>query len=281
MKKNALFFVLSLTMMGAMAQQAYVSDKLELLWESPAELMVPEAVLYDAEQQVIYVSNINGSPAEKDGNGFISKLSPDGKILELKWATGLDAPKGLGIAGGFLFVSDITRVVKIDIKTGKQVDATEISGTKFLNDIITDPSGAVYVSDSRDQAIYVIRNGKASLLVQNNAISGVNGLFFADGKLLAGTSDRVVSIHPNNGEIKDYILNTGGIDGLVPDGKGNYLISDWVGHVHLINPSKEKVKLLDVTPAKMNAADIDYAISKNMLLVPTFADNRVLAYKLK
>jgi hypothetical protein len=98
---------------------------------------------------------------------------------------------------------------------------------------------------------------------------------------LAGLQDRIVTINLKTREIKDFIHNTGGIDGLVPDGKGNYLISDWLGNIHLVSVNKEKVKLLDTTPIGVNAADIDFVRADNLLLVPTFSDNRVVAYELK
>lgn len=59
-------------------------------------------VIYDPVSNFIYVSNINGQPWDQDGNGFISKLDLDGKIVERQWVTGLSAPKGLGIHNGHL-----------------------------------------------------------------------------------------------------------------------------------------------------------------------------------
>ena len=92
---------------------------LEKVWETTTELKTPESVLYDEERDIIYVSNINGSPAELDGNGFISILDSNGKIKNLKWVTGLNAPKGMAIYKTKLFVSDIKQLVEIDIKSGK------------------------------------------------------------------------------------------------------------------------------------------------------------------
>jgi hypothetical protein len=45
-------------------------------------------------------------------------------------------------------------------------------------------------------------------------------------------------------------------------------------------PGMERTLLLDTTPVKANAADIEFIISKKLLLVPTFSDNRVVAYKI-
>jgi sugar lactone lactonase YvrE len=264
-----------------MEAQSFVSDKLSRKWETPALLGVPESVCFDTDRNVIYVSCIVGAPADKDGNGYISKVSADGHIIAAEWVKGLNAPKGMGIAGNYLYVSDITRVVWIDIARSEIAGSLEIPGSQFLNDITSDGKGNVYVSDMNGNAIYVIADGKYKLLAKSEELNGPNGLFFEGNRLLAGLKDRVVSIDPAGGSMKDYILHTGGIDGLVPDGKGNYLISDWSGRIHLIHPSKEKEKLLDTTPDEINAADIDFVISKKLLLVPTFFDNRVIAYELK
>ena len=42
-------------------------------------------------------------------------------MLEREWATGLDAPKGMALANGQLYVADIDRLVEIDPATGKIV----------------------------------------------------------------------------------------------------------------------------------------------------------------
>jgi hypothetical protein len=281
MKRVFFFFGINVLVLTLTAQQAYISDKLTKKWETPAELKVPESVFYDDLKQVIYVSNVTGSPSDKDDSGFLSKLSPDGKIIVLKWVTGLHSPKGIGVIGNLLYVSDIDRVAEIDIEAGKINRMIEIAGSGFLNDIATDAQGNVYVSDSEKGTIHVIRQGKPELLVKSDKLGGINGLLVYEGSLLAGVRDRVVSVHLKSGEITDFILETGGIDGLVSDGKGNFLISDWQGRIHLINPKVVKEKLSDTTPAKVNAADIDYIISKKLLLVPTFSANTVAAYELK
>src|SRR5262249_52756837 len=81
-----------------------------------AGFKTPESVLYDPEQDLYLVSNINGKPIDADSNGFISKVSPEGKVVELMWIDGskktssLNAPKGLAISGNLLYVADITFV---------------------------------------------------------------------------------------------------------------------------------------------------------------------------
>ena len=255
--------------------------KLTMLWETSKTMLTCESVLYDSARNVIYVSNINGQPLEKNGLGFISKLRPDGEVLVEKWIEGLNAPKGLGIFGNKLYVTDIDQVVEIDIDKGEIVVRYPAEGSQFLNDISIDPSGNVYISDSNMNKIYRLTDGNLELWLESELFNSTNGLFVENGNLLIGIAGSVLKADLLTKEVSVYINNTGGIDGLASDGNGNYIISDWQGHIHLVNPTKEKILLLDSTPDSMNAADISYIIPKKTLLVPTFFDNRVMAYKLE
>jgi hypothetical protein len=251
------------------------------LWETPKTMLTSESAYFNRDSNVIYVSNINGQPLEENGKGYISKVSMDGKVLVEKWVQGLNAPKGIGVNGNKLYVSDITQVVEIDIKEGKISVRYPEEGSEFLNDISIDADGNVYVSDTNTKKIYRLSDGEIELWLESDMLDEVNGLYVEGSSLLIGTAGSVLKADLATRELSVYIENTGGIDGIVPDGKGNYLISDWAGNIHLVHPGKPKIKLLDTTAEKINAADIDYVISKHMLLVPTFFDNRVMAYKLE
>src|SRR5436190_1914394 len=65
------------------------------LWTLDKGLAQPESAYFEPTTQSIYVSNVQGSPVEKDGQGYISKVSPDGKMVAEKWVDGLNAPKGM------------------------------------------------------------------------------------------------------------------------------------------------------------------------------------------
>jgi hypothetical protein len=132
----------------------FQSEKLVKKWETPPTLLVPESVCFDPSSQSLFVSNINGLPTDKDGNGFISLLSTAGEITELRWVTGLNAPKGMGIFGEKLYVTDIDRVVVISIKSKTIEKFYEFPEAKFLNDIAMDIIGTVYVSDMMSTRIY-------------------------------------------------------------------------------------------------------------------------------
>ena len=112
---------------------------------------------------MLYVSNVNGPPLDKDGNGFISKLSPEGEIEELEWITGLNAPKGMIMDGDKLYVTDIDRLVEIDPETGKIVGTYPAEGAIFLNDPAVGPDSTVYVSDIAGRKIFARAPGADTL----------------------------------------------------------------------------------------------------------------------
>jgi hypothetical protein len=158
------------------------------VWSLTGDFQSPESAFYDAATNSIFVSSINGGMDAKDGNGYISRISGDGKMVNAKWATGLNGPKGLRGLGGTLYAADIDEVVAIDIATGKVTSRTPVPGATFLNDLATAPDGAVYVSDSFASRIYVVRNGKASVFVEGGElVETANGLLVDGNRLILGT----------------------------------------------------------------------------------------------
>src|SRR5262249_24470632 len=130
------------------------------LWEASG-LNTPESALAVPAEGFAYVSNVAGKPTDKDGNGFVSKVSlTDGKVIALEWAKGLDAPKGLALAGDKLYAADIDELVEIDTKTGKVLAKYEAPGSQFLNDVAADAQGSVFVSDSNTSTIWRLSGGK-------------------------------------------------------------------------------------------------------------------------
>ena len=59
---------------------------------------------------------------------------------------------------------------------------------------------------------------------------------------------------------------------------GGFIISDWKGKTELIGKGKAPVVLVDTTAEKVNAADLEYIPERRLLIIPTFFDNRVVAY---
>jgi hypothetical protein len=272
----ALFFSTSILSQDAVSFQ---SDKLVRKWETPQTLLTPESVCYDLVSGSLFVSNINGNPTDKDGNGFISVLTLNGEITELRWLTGLNAPKGMGIFEGLLYVTDIDRVAVIDIKKKSIKKFFEFPEAKFLNDIAVDIYGAVYISDMMSTRIYKIFKEESGIWLDDKALTNPNGLFVENDMLMVGCN-KIILANIKDGEMITWLEGTGGIDGLEATGNGRYIFSDWSGNVFLIGIDKNIEKILDTTPAGINAADIEFIPEKRLLLVPTFKDNRVVAYEL-
>lgn len=275
---NCIFTVAVFFISGAYTQSQTVEAI--KVWTSPELLITSESVLYYETEKVLFVSCINGKPLEKNKAGFISKLSLSGDIIVLEWATALNAPKGMGIHGESLYVTDIDRVVKLSLKTGETEKEFLIPGSVFLNDIDVSETGIVFVSDLSTNKIHFIENGSADLWYQNEQLSSTNGLYCEKERLMVGTANGIFAITYHDKKLEHFIKDTGGIDGIKADGHGNYIISDWAGKVQLVNPNKEHLVLFNTTDKGINAADIEYIIDLKLLLVPTFFDNRVVAYDL-
>src|SRR5215510_5283511 len=148
------------TSLLAQAPAPQEGPSLTPLWNITTDFASPESAYYHAGSNAIYVSSINGQILDKDGNGYISKLSPDGKVVSAKWVTGLNGPKGLRSVGNTLWVADIDEVVGMDIGSGKITSRVKVEGATFLNDLATAPDGTVYTSDSNGLKIYAVKDGK-------------------------------------------------------------------------------------------------------------------------
>ena len=258
--------------------------KLTQQWATTQDLKVPESVLYDAERDILFISNINGSPLEKNGKGFISRITLTGEIENLEWVTGLNAPKGSGIWQNKLYVTDIDELVEIDIEAGLIVNKYPAENAVFLNDITVDDSGNVYVSDmsAENSIIYKFFDGKLEIWLQDEQISQPNGLFAEKGKLFVGTGDGFLKSIDLTDKSITILAETGfGIDGVQGDGKGNFLVSDWQGKTAFVSFSGEVTELLNTANSNINSADIEFIPEKKLLLIPTFFDNRVIAYLLE
>lgn len=262
-------------------------------------LATPESVLYDAETDTYLVSNINGAPLDKDNNGFITELSPDGKVITAKLIEGgknkvtLNAPKGSAIKDGVLYVADIDTVRLFDRKTGAPKGEVALKGATFVNDVALGPDGNVYVSDSGlnakfestgTDAIWVIKPGKkpsAKPFVKSKDLKGPNGLLV--------TKDAVHSVTFGANELQTFDLKgkqvgeatklpNGGLDGLALIGD-EVFVSSWGGKaIYRGKPGGEFKEAFTELEAP---ADFGVDTKRNRVLVPRFQGNAVEAWDVK
>jgi sugar lactone lactonase YvrE len=175
------FFITSALIIGCLTtvkSQDNAPVSLTQLWKTDTLLRTPESVQYDPQRQQLYVANINKVNVEKpDGDGFISVLNTDGKISNLKWARGLNDPKGMGILDNSLFVADLKDLVEIDLKTGNILKRHPAINSVMLNDVSVSPRGEVFVSDSRGHKLYRYADGKMELYLDDPNLQGPQRCF--------------------------------------------------------------------------------------------------------
>lgn len=251
---------------------------------------LPESALYDEENDVYLVSNINGAPLDVDDNGFISRVAPDGRVRALKWIDGaredvrLNAPKGMAISGGVLWVADIDTVRKFDAKSGKPLGEIKIDGATFLNDVAAVPAGGVVVSDSgltakfepsKSDALYKIDlTGKVTLLIKSEKLGHPNGVVVEGDKSILVVSFGTGEFYriSETGEMQTpEKLPKGQLDGIVALDNGDILISGWEDEaIYRGRIGGSWTKMMGGIKAP---GDIGWDSRRRRLLIPLLQDN--------
>ncbi len=253
----------------------------------------PESVLYDAAADIYLVSNINGAPTAKDGNGFISRVSPDGHVLALKFIEGgrngatLNAPKGMGIHGDTLFVADIDELRMFSRTTGAALGSLPVRGATFLNDVDVAPDGAVYFSDtglkpdfspSGTDAVYRRDASGLHQIAHGRDLGGPNGVLADVAGLTVVTfrSGEVYHMNAHGGERRALPKPPHGqLDGIVRlDDGGTLLISSWEDS-SVVGMKPGATMYMMVAHGIESPADIGLDTKRNRLLVPSFNGNRI------
>jgi sugar lactone lactonase YvrE len=235
-----------------------------------------EAVRHDPMADVYLVANINGDATDADDNGFISRVSPEGEILELKWidgATGdftLNAPKGMTFMFNLLLVADIDHVRVFNRTNGAHMADWPIPGAVFLNDIAVGPNGALYVTDTGTNTLYRFDDGTPVVVASGEEFGNPNGVDVdAEGPVVVLWRGGVKRVDPLTGETTDLPAPGGGqLDGIVLMDDGSYVVSSWSAEAVLrVAADGTITPVLESVP---QAADIGYDATRNRILVPTF-----------
>ncbi len=265
-------------------------ERATLVWETPRELLTPESVLYDPVREVLYVSSFDNRYAQSpEFTGYISKVSLDGVIEELKWVANLNAPTGLGLYGDKLYTTERGILTEIDVETGAILNRYPIPDSDFLNDLAIDADGNIYMTDTRpsshlDSRIYRFKDGETSVWLDGDEIVRANGLFIDGDELLVGNSGdgMLKAVNLKDKSIRTIAcLGAGILDGIRVDNDGNFIVSHWEGQTYVVSPTGEVVEVLDSMGAGVNSADFEYIRAASLLIIPTFLDNRVIAYRLR
>jgi hypothetical protein len=268
------------------AQATTTEPQLQALWQTDA-LRVPESVLWAQQQnnstdQVLYVSEIDGKSSEADATGGIAVLNADGTVRHKDWLRGLNAPKGMALYQGKLYVADITELVIVDIASAKILQKITAPEAVFLNDVAVDAQGGVYVSDTRINRIYKLEQDKLNVWLDQ--VEAANGLTVQGGNLYIAAADKLLKVDLANAE-KTLVQVAAGFaeraDGVEAVGNGDFIVSCWAGLVYYVYADGRVTQLLDTRASKLNTADIGWNAATKTLYIPTFFGNSVQAFKLK
>jgi hypothetical protein len=253
----------------------------------------PVCFIVDPGTGDYFIANVNGAPAARDNNGFITKLDPRGQVVALKFigpskATPLHAPKGLAVVGKTLYILDLDRVRGYETGRGDLLLDIDMAPYKaaFLNDLARDGAGNLYLSDSQSSFVARIEPAhehRVTILARGPLLDGANGLSIEpkSGRLAVVTwgTGRVLEV-TKQGEVKPWLdRKFEKLDGADFDADGNLYFSAYgEGKVYRV---AEDGKARVFREGLVTPADINIDRAKGLLLIPSFDTDSVRAILLE
>ncbi len=195
-------------------------------WLEEAGLQKVESIVHDSVNNCFYLSN--GLDYAAGTDGFISKVSASGELLNLHWVDSLNRPTGMAIQDSLLYVADVNVLVLINTNTGQILDRyPEPVANTGLNDVTIDALGTVYVSASFVHA--VVRLEEQGLVVwaqDDEGLQWANGVVVHDKQLLvAGMNLAVVNMESKELASRSPDLSIKDFDGIALDSYGGYFLT--------------------------------------------------------
>ncbi|MGQ0714324.1 MAG: SMP-30/gluconolactonase/LRE family protein [Gemmatimonadaceae bacterium] len=243
------------------------------------ELKQPESVLHDREQDVYFISNIQGVSAAKDGRGVITRIRPDGRIEAREWVTDIDVVRGF------------------DRRTGAPVATVDLAphGAVFLNDLVAAPNGALYVTDTQiqpdergnvkhpgtDRLFRIGPDRVPSVALSTDRFMRPNGIALdprAERFLIASFGGHTIfAWKPRSGNIEPLAAGPGQFDGIeiTPEGRV-FITSQSTSSLWELRGDR----LVEVMLNLPGVADLGYDATRKRLLVPLTGSNKVEVYDL-
>ena len=259
----------------------------------------PEAARWDSDLKVWWVANVNGGPGAKDNNGYLSRISADGKIDSLKFVAGgrnkvtLHAPKGMAIVADTLWVADIDVVRGFNRKTGASVASIRVPGAKFLNDISVGPeglyvtdTGVIFTADGKTDhpgpdAVYRIAGRTVTTAVKFDGQPGPNGITWdsAGGRfVVVPFGDKSISSWAPGDSTPQKIGEGPGMQyGVEEYGGGRFLVTAWADSSLTVLSEGKFTRLAGDLPG---AADLGYDPVSGRVAVPQLTENKVQIFQI-
>lgn len=250
----------------------------ELIGEIDQIFNRPESIVFDSTSKMLYVSNV-GNDEGTEADGYISKLNLHGQVIDSNWLEGLTNPRGMCILGEMLLVADENRILRIDIKSGKVIDKITSPDLKQLSDLEKDAEGTVYVTDTKLNSIYTLNNDRLQLWKNDTALDGPAGLYHSGDQIWVTSAggNKLMAVDIKSGktrQIADSLQNARGITMIDQD----LIVGGLSGLLYGVKASTDfRWPLIDLQMQKDNFADILYIKEYDVLFVPTYKGNSVLA----
>ena len=302
MKRSAFAWFVALGVSGTLLAQAPPVGQAETgaarpLWTVETALASPYSAYYHQRSNSIFVSNINGGRFDKDGNGYLTRIAPNGKVLAEKWATGLNAPKGIRSVGNTIWVADIDELVGFELTAdGARLQSrVRIDGARFLNDLATAPDGTIFVSESssdpapRDHPprIYMIKDGRPSVFIEGEGAGALPIGVLVDGdRLIVGTHRQLLAFDLKT-RARTIVAATSAVSevsGVEPAEPGAYFVSDLLSR-QLFHIARDG-KVTTLVTFDRGGADIgvspriEQLVQAGTVFVPFPEEDSVSAYEL-
>lgn len=238
-----------------------------------------------------FVSNIVGETGAPDGQGWISRIDGERKLVDLRWVEGLDSPAGLTSDEDTLFVADRNRVLGFDMASRALEEQWVVAEAGLLNDPTLAPDGSIYVSDTFGQAVFHLRaGGVVERVLFDPALEGPNGLRFDGDDLLIGSVGSFTDFEDTaplfRWDVKGNLLSAfpgieGKFDGIEPFG-GGFLLTDFRGPLLHLDAEGELTEIADLVAAGWvdSAADLGFDPKRRTVAIPDLLGDRVLFARL-
>jgi hypothetical protein len=265
--------------------------------------LTPESAVHDPVADVYLISNVNRHPQILSNDGFISRLAPDGTVLDLEWIRGgeagvtLHAPTGIVLHGDVLYVADADAVRLFDRSTGAPIGAwtvpvrTEevpgVPGTYWvrdvlLNDVCVGPRGEVYLTGTGadidldfgltptgGDVVYRFDGGVPVPIAAGADLMGPNGCVAVGANVFIAPllGNTVYRLHSSGLRFHVATLPAGGLDGIVRVGGFLHVSSVFEGKVFRMSTGGSQVTTLH--DGLVSPADMGYDAARNRLIIPS------------
>jgi sugar lactone lactonase YvrE len=276
-------FVIPISLLICFTTFSIAAENPSFLFACDTLLKAPESAVYDANRNVIYVSNYTSSITEGGpyGEHSISKVSLDGEVLEADWIKGLSCPTGICILDDKLLIVERFGVVEYNLTKDEVSHSYYIKTTGFLNDITSDPEGNIYITVSDTNVLYRISKNRVEKWIVDNRINHSNGILYHNGKLLIAVigDGSLKQIDPETKVITKLAdLGKGTLDG-IKTCEADYLVTIFEGRLLRISPQGNVKEILNTQGEGIFQADFEYIPSKELLIIPALWNNKLLFYK--